>query len=103
MTSWTRMAATLAVLMGTTAASAGSWGPFPFQPESKLWIEGTSNVRNFTCRAGNLEGNVEATPGTTRLVIPALQNSVRAVTVAVPVASLECGNGTMNSHLRKAL
>ena len=38
-----------------------------------------------------------------RLAIAQLQKAVRTVEVSVPVQSLDCGNGTMNCHLRNAL
>jgi polyisoprenoid-binding protein YceI len=73
------------------------------QPQSRLWIDGTSSVKSFTCKAGTVNAVVEATGPN---AIPALfagEKGVKAVRVTVPAAQLECGNGTMNDHMRKAI
>ncbi|MEW5930541.1 MAG: YceI family protein [Gemmatimonadota bacterium] len=82
-----------------TAAPAG----LALQPESKLWVEGTSSVRSYTCRADRVDGTVATQPGSTSLAIADLEKTVKSADVSVSVAGLECGNGTMNAHLRKAL
>lgn len=99
-----RLGGTVGVFLGMVAVSA-LWAaaPIRFQPESRLWVEGTSTVRDFTCQAGQLEGNVDPAPAVTQLAIERLDAAVRGVEVAVPVAALDCRNGTMNGHLRRAL
>ena len=93
-----------AALLGTVMLTASSAvAPITFQPESKLWVDGTSTVRSYTCRAGTLDGSVTAAGGDATLAIAELQKAVRTVDVSVPVQSLDCGNGTMNAHLRNAL
>lgn len=99
-----RKGGVLAAVLGTVAVSAAfAWAPFPFRPESRLWVEGTSTVRGFTCEAGTLIGKVDPAPGVTTLAVPALGEAVRSMEVTVPVEALDCGNGTMNNHLFKAL
>jgi polyisoprenoid-binding protein YceI len=91
-------------LLGTVIFSASSAvAPITFQPESRLWVDGTSTLRAYTCRATSLQGSVTATGADASLTIAELQKAVRTVDVTVPVQSLECGNGTMNAHLRDAL
>jgi polyisoprenoid-binding protein YceI len=65
--------------------------------ESRLWIDGTSTVRSFKCSATKV--NVTA------LGEPTAQPAeiVKSASLTVPVAQLDCGNGTMNGHMRKAL
>lgn len=65
--------------------------------ESKVWLEGTSTVRSFKCTATKVNVNVMAEPG----AAPA--DLVESASVLIPVASLDCSNGTMNEHMRKAL
>jgi len=65
--------------------------------ESKLWIEGTSTMKSFSCSATKIDVSVMAEPGSAPAEI------VRSASLVVPVASLDCGNGTMNSHMKKAL
>lgn len=92
----------MAPIVGTVML-AGSAAPFQLQPESRLWVEGTSTVRSFTCQATDLRGTVAPAAGATGLAIAELQSSVSGATVVASVAGLDCGNGTMNGHLRKAL
>ena len=72
-------------------------------PESKLWVEGTSTVRSFRCTAGAFDATVDAATTDAATAVLAGTKAVRSVEVKVPVAKLDCGNGTMNEHLRKAL
>jgi polyisoprenoid-binding protein YceI len=67
------------------------------QPSSTLWVEGTSTVRSFKCTATKLDA---ALIGDAEAPIAALVNSA---TITVPVAQLDCANGKMNEHMRKAL
>jgi polyisoprenoid-binding protein YceI len=72
------------------------------QPQSRLWVDGTSTVKSWSCKAGEVNAVVEANPN----AIPALltgDKGVRTVRVTVPAASLDCSNGTMNEHMRKAI
>ena len=71
------------------------------QPDSRIWVEGKSTVRDFKCTAGVVEGRVEA--GATPLSLPTIQTAVASVDLAIPVDKLACGNGTMDEHMKKAL
>jgi polyisoprenoid-binding protein YceI len=68
--------------------------------ESKMWIDGTSTVKSFTCRATVLTAALTTNPLRPNL---AIQDLVNAGELSIPVAKLDCGNGTMNDHMRKAL
>ena len=73
------------------------------QPQSRLWIDGTSTIRSFSCRADDVNAVVEVSGPN---AIPTLLNGdkgVKAVRVTVPAERMNCGNGTMNDHMRKAL
>jgi len=73
------------------------------QPQSRLWIDGTSSIRSFSCKAGEVNAVVEANGPS---AIPQLltgDKGVKAVKVTVPAERLDCGNGTMNEHMRKAI
>ena len=89
----------LPVLAGFTALD----NAMRLQPRSRLWIDGTSTVRSFTCRAGSLEADVETTSFTPTADIVAGKKAVTGVRVRVPAARLDCGNGKMNDHMLKAL
>lgn len=77
-------------------------GTLTLQPESRLWIEGTSTVRSFKCTAGAVEATIEAAPGAVKSII-AGDKAVRSVAITVPAARLDCANDRMNEHMLKAL
>jgi polyisoprenoid-binding protein YceI len=73
------------------------------QPQSRLWVTGTSTVRAFECQAKTLETSVQADGPKAVQAVLAGQKIVRTVDVKVPAGRLDCGNGTMNSHMNKAI
>ena len=94
----------LALLAAVPATVA--WVALPtmkMQPDSKLWIDGTSTVRSFSCRATAIDAVVETeAPGAAAAVV-AGSKAVKRVTVTIPAKKLDCNNGTMNGHMYKAL
>ncbi len=88
----------IALGMGLGAQPLGN---LPLQPESRIWVKGSSTVRDYTCNAKTIEAIVTATASETA-ALP-LADLVRSAQVTVPVAGLDCANGTMNEHMRKAL
>jgi polyisoprenoid-binding protein YceI len=97
----------LGALAALFLAPAGAWtpsdAPLTLQPESRLWVEGTSTMRSFTCKAVVLEADVAAAaPGAVSAVL-AGEKAVKSVEVRVPAKRMDCGNGTMNAHMYKAL
>jgi len=73
------------------------------QPQSRLWVEGTSTVRGFECKATSFQSHVEATGPTAVSAVLAGEKGVSGVELTIPIAQLDCGNGTMTDHMRKAL
>jgi hypothetical protein len=70
---------------------------------SKLWFDGTSTVRDWSCAAVQLDVTVDADANAAAETL-AGRKTVRAVQLAVPVARLDCnGNRRMNEHMWKAL
>lgn len=97
-------ALTLSAILATAAFTQGPVAnSMTLQPESRLWVEGTSTVRGFSCAAGTINAAVEA--GTTGAVAATLsgQKAIRSVRIEIPAKSLDCDNGTMNGHMYKAL
>ena len=89
------------------APSLIAWTPanpiLMMQPQSKLWVSGTSTVRSFECKAASFSAEIDGVaPGAAAAVL-AGEKAVQSVTVQVPAAKLDCGNGTMNEHMLKAL
>jgi polyisoprenoid-binding protein YceI len=73
------------------------------QPGSRMWVEGGSSVRSWSCDATLVEASVngEAVPATASA--KEVSAAAKRATLTVPVAKLDCRNGTMNEHMRKAL
>jgi len=89
------------------AASLVGWraliDPMTLAPESKLWVEGTSTVKSFTCKAPLLTAPVGVTNATAAREILAGEKAVQSARFDVAVNKMDCGNGTMNEHMWKAL
>lgn len=99
---------TIGLLLVLSPALGGFAGLRPrleLQPESRLWVEGTSNVRPFACEAKLLDVQVEADQGAVAQRVVAGEKAVRTVIVTVPSKSLDCDNGNkkMNEHMLKAI
>jgi polyisoprenoid-binding protein YceI len=89
-------------LLGMAAVTTASITPrYAFLPGSRVWVEGTSSVRGFTCEAAEVKGAVDASG--TALNVAQLDGAVRSVEMVIDVAQLDCKNGTMNGHMKKAL
>ena len=68
------------------------------QPGSRLWIDGDSNVRTWSCEARALETSARARTAEGRAA-----PSVEAAHVAIAVKELRCGDDHMDEKLRDAL
>ncbi len=90
------LALALATTLATGVAAQGTNAlKLTLGPDRKIWIEGSSTVRKFSCSTADFEATAE--PATTTVT------SVKTVDVRVPVKSLSCGNGTMDKHMLHAL
>ena len=100
--STTLLAAIIGLVPSATAWTHAS-DPLLLEPQSRLWIDGTSTIRSFTCKAVEVNAVVEATGPN---AIPALftgEKGVKTVQVTVPAERIDCSNGKMNDHMRNAL
>lgn len=92
------MAVLLPLMLGARPLDGG----MDVTAESRLWVGGTSSVRGWECRATTFTATIESAPNAAATVL-AGEKAVGAVDLTVPVEKLECGNGQMNGHMRKAL
>ncbi|AHG93281.1 hypothetical protein J421_5746 (plasmid) [Gemmatirosa kalamazoonensis] len=76
--------------------------PLRLAPQSRLWIDGTSTVKKFSCTAPAFTVDVDAAPGASAAVLAGTK-AVHTAVVRVSAAKMDCGNGTMNEHMLKAL
>lgn len=91
-----------AFTFGLLVAAAGLAGwavmqQFTFAAGSRVTVEGTSTVHDWTCTATQISGSFNATAAEAGLT------GMGGLTVTIPVAALDCNNGTMNGKLREAL
>jgi len=100
-----KLARLTAIALVTPALLAmTSGGSFmTLQPASRLWVSGTSTVRSFECKAAVLDAKVGTIGSGTATAVANASKAISSVAVSVPAAKLDCGNGTMNEHMMKAL
>lgn len=85
-----------------TAATARPVERLTLANGSRLWFDGTSTLRSWTCTADKIESKIDAETGVADAVLDG-RKVAGTLEVEFPVANLECKNGTMNEHMRKAL
>ena len=90
-------------IVPTIAAWTGASYIATLQPASRLWVTGTSTVRDFTCQAKIVDASAQTTSAETAKEIMAGQKSVLTLDVKIRPENLDCANNTMNEHMRKAL
>jgi len=94
-----------AALLGALAAvGAGqTTARVAVAPESKLWIEGTSNLHGWSCKAEKFDAAIELDAAAVAELTTATPKALKRVEVKVPVKALKCGHGGMDDNLYKAL
>ena len=95
--------AAIVLLLPALAAAPRRDAVLDLQPESRLWVTGTSTVRAFQCQAGAFDAKIESSGADAVAAVLAGEKAVSTVEVTVPAEKLDCRNGTMNEHMRKAL
>ena len=93
----------LAIVLPASGAWTTANETLVLQPQSRLWIDGTSSIRSFSCKASEVNASVEATGSNAIAQLLTGEKGVKTVRVDVPAEQLDCGNGTMNEHMRKAI
>ena len=73
------------------------------QAGSKLWVEGGSSVRSWSCDATLVEASVTGAAVAATAPAKDVSAAARRAVLTIPVEKLDCRNGTMNEHMRKAL
>lgn len=85
------------------AGTAGAQGTVSLaaRPDSKLWIEGTSSLHDWSCKATSIEAGLQLAADYAKS--DAFATALQKVSVKVPVANLKCGHGGMDKNMYKAL
>jgi hypothetical protein len=88
-------------LTGTLLAQSQNSSPKLPNKYYMLMIDGTATmVGKWACGG---DAKIEAKPASSAPVVPGLPSGVATVAVTASVPGIECGDNTMNKHLRKAL
>src|SRR5688572_11157441 len=90
--------AVLALVPAAVAWTSRTDGVLTLAPQSRLWIEGTSTVRPFSCMAGVLDADVATTTAAAVSAVAIGEKAVSAVEFRVPSNKIDCKNGKMNEH-----
>src|SRR5436305_5859184 len=70
--------------------------------DSKLWIEGGSNLHDWSCKASAIDASIDVDEAFLKTPTPS-PTLLKKVQVKVPVRNLKCGHGGMDNNLYKAL
>ncbi len=82
-------------------AQAQSTVRLAVRPDSKLWLEGGSNLHSWECQSSAIDAVVDVDPSfKTATDFP---KALQKVQVKLPVTSLKCGHGGMEKNMYKAL
>lgn len=98
-----RSAALTLALVLSAAAWRQQTDHLTLQSQSKVWIEGVSTIRSFSCSAPTVNAYIETRSANAIPQVLAGEHGVTLTEIKVPVDKIECSNGTMNDHLREAL
>jgi hypothetical protein len=76
----------------------------PVRADSRLWLEGSSNVKDWTCKATSMEALIAVDANSVDSRDDAVvARSLRGVDVIVPVRKLKCGDRHMEANMYQAL
>lgn len=100
---FSHLAITAAALTLIAATPSVTTGSLTLREGSKLWFDGTSTLRSWTCTADKIDAALSSPDES--VIANTLDGKEVAGTVQVdfPASKLECKNGTMNEHMGKAL
>ena len=102
-TTRTALIAVLALAPASIAWTNRSDSVLTLAPQSRLWFDGTSTVRAFTCTAGLIEADIATTTTAAVSAVAIGEKAISRVVVRVPANKLDCQNGKMNEHMQKAI
>lgn len=92
------------LLLAAGGLDGQTHGRLVIQPGSKLWMDGTSNVHDWTAEAAKMDGYMEVALPFTALVPGAIGTiDVSRVEVFIPIAGLKSGYRLMDRKMAAAL
>jgi len=73
------------------------------RPDSRLWLEGSSNLRDWRCDATTLDASIDLDDEASYDASESAVTRLRHVQVRVPASALTCGRSQMDNIMYKAL
>jgi len=73
------------------------------RPDSRLWLEGSSNLRDWRCDATSLDASIDLDDASGYSTGTSSVERLRRVQVRVPTYALTCGRSQMDAIMYKAL
>ena len=89
-------------LAGVSVKAQGQSVRLTVSPDSKLWVEGGSNLHDWSCKASSIDASIDVDEAFVKST-EASPSLLQKVEVKVPVRNLKCGKGKMDDNLYKAL
>lgn len=95
--------AAMLLMLPMTMAWSQMAGTLTVQPESRLTVRGKSTMKDFECKAKTFAAAVATKMPDASAAVVQGKAGIESVALTVPAADLDCDNGTMNDHMRKAI
>lgn len=95
---------TIAVLIAAAGSSAAAQSAqMTIRPDSKLTLNGSSNVHAWACRSSEFVATVDVDTAFPSHPFNQVARPIQKVSVTIPVKTLKCGHGKMDDNMYKAL
>ncbi len=99
----TQLATVALLALVATTARAQDIARIAVAADSKLWIDGTSNLHSWSCKATTLDASVDVDKAAIAQFGATAPKTLKRVEVKIPVKSLKCDHGGMDGNVYKAL
>lgn len=94
----------IAALISAAGSSAAAQSvQMTIRPDSKLTLNGSSNVHDWTCRSAEFVATVDVDTAFQTHPLNQVARPIQKVSVTIPVKTLKCGHGKMDDNMYKAL
>lgn len=91
------------LIFPTAFALSPARPPIDVDLASRVWVKGTSSVRAWECQAPVFTTRMVTAGENALAALLAGEKAIDSVAVSIPSATLDCRNGTMTGHMKKAL
>lgn len=103
MTKTTYFAAVALLAIAAPTLRAQETSRIPVAADSKLWIDGTSNLHEWSCKATTIDAAIDVDKAQLPQFAASAPKGLEKVDVKIPVKALHCNHGGMDGNVYKAL